>query len=571
MITQSQIYESVPQQTVEQNPNITDERELAQVTLTQLQIEVTLQNGIREKGQKLKFPQDSSPVSISVLIAARTDVALVSPGDKSQSGKKQSLTSEQRRNLPIGIYQTEEDNQGVYEITNDPYGAFGELVEKYKPDATRREKLEVFTLVKGRLKVVQKCVTPYFVAVNNGVWDMKAKILHPFSPDSVFTSKIHTNLNLCATNPVITIPEDGTTWDVNSWFDSLGSPTFVESIKEVIQAACLPLAPRNKMVLFMNSAGNNGKGTVCQLIRNLLGEEVVISIPIAEFSERFALADLPKAIAVIVDENDVNSFGKGMGNLKAAITGDVVKIEQKYRDVYDYAFRGLVLQCVNDMPKGDDKSGSFKRRLHIIQFENCFTGAEKRYIKGRLIYREDVLEYILKMVLSDMDYREEFTETAETKKALGLYVRMTNSVAAFLQEILPKCQWDLLPATDFLYSAYRTYYKRVNPSGKVIGRNDFIESVKEFAATDEYASLEWEWTDCTRSSGYINPDVYEPLLVEYNLTAFMRYGCSTYFEDRYYAHQFKLKEKYSGLKRRSATGNVQTANNTDTSEVKDND
>ena len=246
------------------------------------------------------------------------------------------------------------------------------------------------------------------------------------------------------------------------------------------------------MVLFYNTAGNNGKGTICQLIRNLLGEDVVISIPIAEFSDRFALADLPKAIAVIVDENDVNSFGKGMGKLKATITGDVVKIEQKYEKAYDYAFRGLILQCVNDMPKGDDKSGSFKRRLHIIQFENCFTGAEKRYIKDRLIYRTDVLEYILKMVLVDMAYREEFTQTAATKKALEMYVKTTNSVVSFLQEILPECKWDLLPATEFLYEAYKNWYREFVPSGKVIGRNDFIDSVREFVATDEVAKLEWE-------------------------------------------------------------------------------
>jgi len=562
MSTPSQIYERVPQEVLAQYPNLTNEYSFADTVMAKILSEFTLQNSVRVKGQKLKCPQDLPSLSIAVLIAARSDVALVSSGDKSQTDKKQNLTSEQRHSLPIGIYQTTGDNKGVYEITNDPYGAFGELVERYKPDATRREKLEVFTLVKSRLKVVEKCVIPYYVAVNNGIWDVGDKILHPFSQDLVFTSKIHTNLNLAASNPVITIPEDNSTWDVDTFFSELGSPEFVESIKEVIQAACLPLAPRNKMVLFMNTAGNNGKGTICQLIRNILGKDSVVSIPITNFSKQFELANLPHACSVICDENDVSSFSQGLGNLKSVITGDTVSIERKYKESFDYSFHGLVLQCVNDFPKGDDKSGSFRRRLHIIPFENCFTGAEKRYIKDRLIYRTDVLEYILKMVLVDMEYREQFTETAATKKALESYVKTTNSVVSFLKEILPECKWDLLPATDFLYAAYKKLYSDFGPSGKVIGRNDFIDSVKEFVATDENMKLEWEWTDSTRSKGYIDCDKKEPLLDRYDLTAFMDNTFGAYV-NREFVYEYRLKEKYSGLKRRSATANNTSVNGGD--------
>lgn len=565
MFNITQIIERATENYISQNQPLPDETVCAYGVVEEINKELNIENGTRQTGNKLGLVKDVPDSAVAMLISARDDVALIAPGDKSQTNRKLNLTAQQRFQLPVGIYQYSGDNEGVWEVSNDPLGAFGMFVERYKPGATKKEKQEIFLLTKGRLRVVRKCAVPHYVAVNNGIVDVKNKEFYQFDPKVVFTSKIHTDFNPNAKNPVITIPEDGTTWDVNSWLDSLGSPEFVESVKEVIQAACLPLVPRNQMALFYNTAGNNGKGTICQLIRNLLGEDVVISIPIAEFSERFALADLPRAIAIIVDENNVNSFGKGLGNLKAAITGDVVKIEQKYEKAYDYAFRGLILQCVNDMPKGDDKSGSFKRRLHIIQFENCFTGAEKRYIKDRLIYRTDVLEYILKMVLVDMEYREEFTQTAATKKALEMYVKTTNSVVSFLQEILPECKWDLLPATDFLYECYKVWYKEVSPSGKVIGRNDFIDSVKEYITTDENAKLEWEWTDCTRSKGYIDCTEPEPLLSRYNIAGFIGYPYGSYpSEDR-------LKEKYSGLKRRSATGNIQTANNTDTSEVTDYD
>ncbi len=560
MMNETQIIEKTTNTYIDSYQPLPDEIVCSYEVVEEINNETQSENKNRPDTNKLRYFKDIPDLAVAMLIAAREDVALIAPGDKSQTNREVNMTDEQRFQLPVGIYQYNGDNEGVWEVSNDPLGAFGILVEKYKPGATKKTKQEIFILVKRRLRIVRKCVIPHYVPVNNGIWDMESKILFPFSEDLVFTSKLHTNLNLAAVNPVISTPDGD--WDVDTFFDELGSPGFVKSILEVIQAACLPLAPRNKMVLFYNTAGNNGKGTICQMIRNLLGEEVVISIPIDEFSVKFALADLPHAIAIITDENNTNSFSKGLGNLKAVITGDVVKVEQKYEKSYNFAYRGIVIQCLNDMINGNDKSGSFKRRLHIIPFENCFTGKEKRYIKERLIYRTDVLEYILKMVLVDMDYREEFTETSATKAALELYTKTTNSVVAFLEEILPECKWDLLPATDFLYSAFKSWYREVSPSGKVIGRNDFIDSVKEFVATDENMKLEWEWTDSTRSKGYIDCDKKEPLLDRYDLTAFMDNTFGAYV-NREFVYEYRLKEKYSGLKRRSATANNTSVNGGD--------
>lgn len=560
MMNETQIIEKTTITYINSHQPLPDEIVCSYEVVEEINNETQSENKNRPDTNKLRYFKDIPDLAVAMLIAAREDVALIAPGDKSQTNREVNMTDEQRFQLPVGIYQYNGDNEGVWEVSNDPLGAFGILVEKYKPGATKKTKQEIFILVKRRLRIVRKCVIPHYVPVNNGIWDMESKILFPFSEDLVFTSKLHTNLNLAAVNPVISTPDGD--WDVDTFFDELGSPGFVKSILEVIQAACLPLAPRNKMVLFYNTAGNNGKGTICQMIRNLLGEEVVISIPIDEFSVKFALADLPHAIAIITDENNTNSFSKGLGNLKAVITGDVVKVEQKYEKSYNFAYRGIVIQCLNDMINGNDKSGSFKRRLHIIPFENCFTGKEKRYIKERLIYRTDVLEYILKMVLVDMDYREEFTETSATKAALELYTKTTNSVVAFLEEILPECKWDLLPATDFLYSAFKSWYREVSPSGKVIGRNDFIDSVKEFVATDENMKLEWEWTDSTRSKGYIDCDKKEPLLDRYDLTAFMDNTFGAYV-NREFVYEYRLKEKYSGLKRRSATANNTSVNGGD--------
>lgn len=72
----------------------------------------------------------------------------------------------------------------------------------YKPGATLKEKKEIFALVKSKLRIIRQCAIPYYAPVNNGIVDVLNKKLIPFSPDIVFTSKIHTNLNMQATNPL---------------------------------------------------------------------------------------------------------------------------------------------------------------------------------------------------------------------------------------------------------------------------------------------------------------------------------------------------------------------------------
>ena len=251
--------------------DLMNERNCTSELLSNINNEIELHNSIRQKKDKFKKLKDLIPYSIAKLIASRGDVALIGEGDSSQTGKLKQYSIKEKNKLPIGYYQTDGFNKGVWETDNTPDNNFSVLAEKYKPTITQKEKKEAFGYLKNMLSVIPKCVVPYYVAVDNGIYDVVNKKLFDFSPDIVFTCKIHTTLNFQATNPHIPIPEENNAlWNVDDWLNSLGTPSFVESIKEVIQAACMPLVPRNKMVLFFSISGNSGKGTICELIRNLL-------------------------------------------------------------------------------------------------------------------------------------------------------------------------------------------------------------------------------------------------------------------------------------------------------------
>ena len=533
--------------------------------LDSVNLDITYENSIRQKENQLPLLKELPHLCIAKLIAARDDVALVAPyGDKSGQNKPPRLSTDKRLHLPIGIYQETGDNAGVWELTNSSEDAFGILVEAYKPTASKRDKQEIFTLTKSKLKVITTCSIPYYSAYENGIWDDLHKKLLPFSKDIVFTAKCHTNMNVNAKNPFIFIPEDNTTWDVDTWLSSLGDADMLLTIKEVIAASMLNHTRFDKMVLFYSDTGCNAKGTIAQLIRNILGEETVADIPLSEFSKNFGLSKLPGATAIITDENKVSDFSKGVAELKAVITGDIVSINRKYEQQFDYRFEGLVIECVNDLLNTADKTNSFLRRLHIVKFENTFVGNPKKYIKNRLIYLDEVKEYIVKLVMVDMPYFDSFTQTASTNAALNMYLKHTNPVATYLDEILPEAQWNLLPATSFLYDGFKTWYRRISPCGKVCGRNDFLDSVKSVIRNNPVFASQWEWTDSCRSQGYIDPNIREPLLVELNLADFINPIYSFGHPQREYADARKIKSKYSGLKRIAtvASGTVNPAANT---------
>lgn len=135
--------------------------------------------------------------------------------------------------------------------------------------------------------------------------------------------------------------------------------------------------------------------------------------------------------------------------------------------------------------------------------------------------------------------------------ALHEYLLNSNSVDSFLEEVLFQCVWNLFPATDLLYKAYKSWYKKTSPSGNAIERNEFIDSVKDYVIrkTKNNPDFEWEWTDSCRWKNDIDFSVKELLVINYNVQPFMYiYEAIQYHTGVDYN---RLATKYSGLKRRN--------------------
>lgn len=286
-------------------------------------------------------------------------------------------------------------------------------------------------------------------------------------------------------------------------------------IWQIIGAVIRPNVRWDKVIMPYSTKGNNGKGTLCRLLRNLCGEGNYTSIAINDMSKNFRLAPLLSASAVIVDENNVTGYLDDASVFKALITGDKVQIEAKYKNPVDFRFSGLMVQCVNFLPRVNDKTSSFYRRILMVPFEKCFTGAERKYIKDDYLNRQEVLEYVLCKVLEKIPSYYDFDVPDVCTRLLDDYKTFNDPVRQFAEEMLPELKWQLVP-NKFLYDLFKAWYEENIPSGRVQGKNSFLQEFKDVIAERD----DWKATGSSvPTQGYSFGS--EPLIIRYNLTKWM--------------------------------------------------
>ena len=316
----------------------------------------------------------------------------------------------------------------------------------------------------------------------------------------------------------------------------------MQLIWEILGAIIRPNVSWDKSAWLYSETGNNGKGTLCELMRNLVGNGSYASISVSDFSREFMLEQLLRVSAIIVDENDVGTYIDAAANLKAVITNDVIGINRKYKTPINLQFRGFMVQCLNEFPRFKDKSDSFYRRQLFVPFDKCFTGRERKYIKSDYLHRREVLEYVMYKVLN-MDYYS-LSEPAACKAVLAEYKEFNDPIRAFFEEMSGRFAWDLIPF-DFAYDLYKAWFTENSPSGNIQGKNTFIKNL-----TNIVNSTNLDWTvDLNKTP--VRPrgrmDWPEPLIAEYRL---MRWLNPVYTGGDWEKRCLPpLKSNYRGLER----------------------
>lgn len=419
-----------------------------------------------------------------------------------------------RKYMVLSIY---DEASGLYLSDNC---IFERIIRAYNYDISSKDIKEVINILMSEADVVFKTTEVDLIPVNNGVFDYSTKELHEFSPEYVFTSKSPIDYDDSIALKIFT-EEDGSTWDVESWMQTLSDdPQVICNMWEILSAVLRPNVHWNKAA-WLYGSGNNGKGTYSQICRDLVGSESCASIPLADMGKDFMLEPLVRVSAIIVEENDEGQYIDKAANLKSIITGDVIRLNIKFENPIQIQPHVFMIQSMNTLPRTKDKSDGFYRRQLFVPFSKCFTGNENKKIKSVYLKDIDVLKYILHKVLNTNFY--DFSVSGASEILQNRFIYNNEPVRQFCEEFIMECKWDFLP-NNFLYEGYKAWYKKNCPAGEPQGKNTFLEELRE-VIRDKGTYEIWDNKQRPFHSSKSNiAYTSEPLIIEYNLTEFMNIG-----------------------------------------------
>lgn len=465
----------------------------------------------------------------------------------------------------LSIYVPETTDIWTRIIQGSAKGIYVEDTKFFKYLVTRlsivktRDVAEVLDLLSTYAPVAASTREIHIFPVNNGLFNQKTGLLEPFTPDYIFTKKISVDYDPAAVNKIIVNP-DGTTWDVESWLKELSVSEDVNTLFwQVIAASIQPNRGMNKSIWFYSESGNNGKGTVGQLIKNLLGAGNYSSLNVNDFKHEFKKVALLTAVANIADENNVGEYIDAVTDYKLSVTGDDIFINIKNKQPVPFQFLGLNIQMMNGLPKTQDKTDSFYRRLLIVPFIKSFTNnGERGYIKTDYINRKEVLEYVLFKALT-LPFFESFIVSAESVTVLEQYKEKNNPVFDFWNELKEEFVWDLLPS-NFLFDMFQKWFEYSNPSGKSINKRAFTEQLGPIIEADgDWENLMASTINGVPNNGVSGPKYMkddEPLISQYGLGKITKGTRPSEWVNTAYSgtnvqkyRDFTRKKHYRGLKR----------------------
>lgn len=229
----------------------------------------------------------------------------------------------------------------------------------------------------------------------------------------------------------------------------------------------------SRMILLQGSRAN-GKSTLLDMLRHMLGEDNCFSLSICDLGEKFQLVPTMGKLALIGDDisNDYVN-GKACAVMKKFVTGDTVNDQYKGGATFQFKPYATLIYSCNEIPKFADGTYGFERRIHPIPLLARFTPSDKGFDPrlGEKLKNEVCLEYaIAKAVEALRRCRSKLSLTANSlsQKMANDIINDNDSVRAFLDGTNSSAASIVGKTNTDIFSSYDAWCKNngIEPLGK---------------------------------------------------------------------------------------------------------
>lgn len=302
---------------------------------------------------------------------------------------------------------------------------------KHIPSLNRAKRAEVLSYLEILIRENTAATDANLIAFRNGIYDVYNDTFGPFSHEHVITNLIP--------------------WDYNpNAYDELTDNTLSniachdEQIRMLLEEMTgYTMFRRNELgkAFILTGQGSNGKSTLLNMLKNMLGRRNVSVLDMNKLNDRFSTVMLFGKLANIGDDIS-EEFINDAADFKKIVTGETIDAEQKGQPKFQFEPYVKLLFSANSIPrigKGRD-SRAILRRLIIVPFNAVFNPDDPDYVPfiGDKLKTQEAMEYLIQLGLKALKrvlLQRKFTESESVQKELEEFEESNNPIIGFFKEV----------------------------------------------------------------------------------------------------------------------------------------
>ena len=356
------------------------------------------------------------------------------------------------------VYKTDAASDTIYRYNGFCYEEIpdrlieNKIMQLCNFETCHRQRIETLETLMTKTAMDFNNLSQYdnFLNIKNGLFDVIGKQLLPRTSNDYLFYIVEIEYDPYAVC---------TRWEafLNQIFE--GNQRHIEIIQNMF-GYCLLSGNFLHVCFILMGTGQNGKSTVQNVLRALLGNNNVSSLSMLDLSDKFRLISLHHKLANICDESpskkqiDLEIF-------KNLVSGGTVTAEAKHKPIIQFKNTAKLIFSCNSTPLMNDATFALKRRLVIIPFNYQVKEEEKDpFLTAKLLTEmPGIFNWSLlgaQRVLASKDWSGLFYST-ECEEAKQGFIRDNDSVKAFIDEICDVSNASARTNCAQLYTAYRDY------------------------------------------------------------------------------------------------------------------
>ena len=336
------------------------------------------------------------------------------------------------------------------------------------------------------LKIISKVkkVPRYdnYINFQNGIFDLNTKQLIPHDPKIFMINQVNASYTENA-------PKNGY---VDKFLDDITSYNEArkKTILQIIGYCMTTSVKLQKAFIFYGKTAENGKSVLVEVITLLIGDDNTSHVSLHDMQNgKFYSSELTDKLLNVVAELPRNNL-KSVEVFKSLVTGDKMAVEKKYKDRYTIKPYAKNIFTANELPRVDDTTEGFYRRLNILQFEAKFSDEAKKNFNKENLFTQEARDYLASisvkayLELLESESRD-FANEEESNSMLDTYRKENNSVLSFLDTDSIKDRLSIGQNIDRpeLYAEYKSWC--IECCYKPKGRNNFYKELRETGLIEE--------------------------------------------------------------------------------------